>query len=179
MGSQIIVRDASVNDAEELVELDRAIHQDGRGVVLDLAQLRDPDAERRRIEEVQRDAAGGATRVLVATIEDRVAGSAELRQLGPALCRHVGVLAIGVHPEHQRRGIGRALMRTLLDHARARGLERVELYVRADNERAHALYRSLGFTHEGTRARFVRLPDGRYVDDWIFVLFLEGAGASP
>jgi ribosomal protein S18 acetylase RimI-like enzyme len=62
------------------------------------------------------------------------------------------------------------LMRRLIDHGAARGLERLELYVRADNAPARALYRELGFAHEGTRARFVRLEDGTFVDDLIFSL---------
>ena len=42
---------------------------------------------------------------------------------------------------------------------------RVELGVRADNLRAVALYRSLGFVEEGVRRDFVRLGDGSFVDD--------------
>jgi len=63
-------------------------------------------------------------------------------------------------------------MRHLIDHARTQRLVRLELYVRADNTRAHALYLSLGFTHEGTRARLIRLDDGTYVDDFTFSMFL-------
>lgn len=172
--TSLVVRDASVRDAEALVAMERAIVKDGRGVVLSLEQVRDAESERRHIDDVYRlRSVGFATRCLVAELDGVVAGYADLRQLAPAFCRHVAILSIGVHPEHQRRGVGRALMKGLIDHARRTELERIELYVRADNERAHALYRSMGFTHEGTRARFVRLPDGRYVDDWIFVLFLD------
>jgi ribosomal protein S18 acetylase RimI-like enzyme len=111
--------------------------------------------------------------MLVAESDGVIVGSGDLRQLSPARCAHVGVLAVGVHPEHQRRGIGRALVSALIEHARAAGLLRLELYVRADNPRAIALYRSLGFEHEGTRARFVRLPDGTFVDDWIMARFID------
>ena len=40
---------------------------------------------------------------------------------------------------------------------------RVELVVHADNERAQALYRSMGFVEEG-RHRAYALKNGRYVD---------------
>jgi ribosomal protein S18 acetylase RimI-like enzyme len=46
-----------------------------------------------------------------------------------------------------------------------------ELYTRQDNDRARALYESEGFVIESTRARFIRLPDGRYVDDLVYVRF--------
>lgn len=174
MQPSLAIRDASVSDAEALIALDRAIIEDGRGIVLALDQLRDVETERRRIDDIYRAmSAGSATRSLVADVDGVVAGAADLRQLAPALCKHVALFSIGVHPLYQRRGIARALMNAVMEHARSAELERIELYVRADNERAHALYRSFGFTHEGTRARFVRLPDGRYVDDFIFALFIE------
>ena len=89
-----------------------------------------------------------------------------------AVTRHVGVFSIEVHPRHQRRGIGRALLRASVEWARNRGIERLELYTRADNDRARALYESEDFTEEAKRVRFIRLPDGRYVDDIVYVRFL-------
>jgi putative acetyltransferase len=175
-GRRATLRAASAKDAEHVVSLDRAIVQAGQGIVLDPGQVRGLDDARRHIDGFYRDvSAGSASILLVAEIESAappIAASAELRQLAPALCSHVGVLSVGVHPLYQRLGLGRALMQTLIAHAKAFGLTRLELYVRNDNARAMALYRSLGFALEGTRARFVRKPDGGYVDDHIFALFL-------
>ena len=174
-GSHATIRPASVSDARQIIELDAALAADGRGMVLAPDQIRTLDQERRRIDDVYRAmSAGDATLSIVAELGDpaRIVGSADLRQLEPARCHHVGVLSVGVHVDFQRRGLGRALMRRLIDHARSCGLFRLELYVRADNVEAHALYRSLGFRHEATRARFVRLLDGTFIDDLIFVLFL-------
>ena len=42
------------------------------------------------------------------------------------------------------RGVGRALMDAVLDHARTGGFERVEWNVLAKNARAKAFYESLG-----------------------------------
>ena len=82
------------------------------------------------------------------------------------------MLSLGVHPRAQGRGVGRALLARLLELCDADSqLTRLELYVRADNERAQRLYASLGFEQEGVRRRFVRLEDGRYVDDWIMARF--------
>ena len=51
------------------------------------------------------------------------------------------------------------------------GLKRLELNVRSDNQAAQALYRGLGFHHEGTRSKFIRLDDGTLIDDWVMALF--------
>jgi ribosomal-protein-alanine N-acetyltransferase len=61
-----------------------------------------------------------------------------------------------VDPAHHRRGVGRALLRAILD--RARGAT-VFLEVRTDNESAINLYRSEGFEVIGTRRRYYR-PSG-------------------
>ncbi|HEU0012275.1 MAG TPA: GNAT family N-acetyltransferase [Longimicrobium sp.] len=50
---------------------------------------------------------------------------------------------VGVAPSHQRRGIGRAVLRALLDHARAIGCGEAWLGTEPDNTPARRLYESL------------------------------------
>lgn len=80
--------------------------------------------------------------------------------IGYAGLARVGVQAevhtLAVDPAHHRRGIGRALLRAVLD--RARGAT-VFLEVRTDNDSAINLYRSEGFEVIGTRRRYYR-PSG-------------------
>ncbi|MBV9061298.1 MAG: ribosomal protein S18-alanine N-acetyltransferase [Pseudonocardiales bacterium] len=80
--------------------------------------------------------------------------------IGYAGLARVGVQAevhtLAVDPAHHRRGIGRALLRAVLD--RARGAT-VFLEVRTDNDSAISLYRSEGFEVIGTRRRYYR-PSG-------------------
>jgi ribosomal-protein-alanine N-acetyltransferase len=60
---------------------------------------------------------------------------------------------IGVDPAHQGRGIGRALLRALLEVADAAHAT-VFLEVRTDNDAAQALYASEGFAVVGLRKRY-------------------------
>ena len=60
--------------------------------------------------------------------------------------RIVEVDQIGVLPDHQRRGIGRALLNRVLEDARATGVEEVVLRSWAFNESAHEAFRRWGFT---------------------------------
>jgi ribosomal-protein-alanine N-acetyltransferase len=69
------------------------------------------------------------------------------------------VLTIAVRPDHWGQGIGSALLGTLLDAARSRGCAEVFLEVRADNPRAHGLYRRRGFTDLGLRRGYYQ-PSG-------------------
>lgn len=83
---------------------------------------------------------------LVAEADGAVVGYA-----GLAAARGEGdVQTIAVLPGHQGRGIGAALLRALLDEAARRDCGEVFLEVRADNDRARALYEWFGFAAVGT-----------------------------
>jgi ribosomal-protein-alanine N-acetyltransferase len=83
---------------------------------------------------------------------DSLIGYAGLARVGTQAEVHT----LAVDPAHHRRGIGRALLRAVLE--RAQGAT-VFLEVRTDNESAIKLYRSEGFEVIGTRRRYYR-PSG-------------------
>lgn len=89
---------------------------------------------------------------------DELVGYAGLAFIAGPPQAEAEIHTIGVDPAHQRRGIGRALLRGLLDVADAAGAT-VFLEVRTDNEAAHALYEAAGFTVVGLRKRYYR-PSG-------------------
>jgi RimJ/RimL family protein N-acetyltransferase len=79
---------------------------------------------------------------------------------------HVFTLTIVVHPGHVERGIGRAMLRDLLNWAQHdTRVGKIELNVRAGNLRAQHLYRSLGFVEEAHFRNRVHRLDGEYEDD--------------
>lgn len=97
--------------------------------------------------------------------ELQVVANAGLHPAGPQLRRrHVMSLGIAVHPDAQGQGVGRLLMQSLCDWADLWGqVLRLELTVFADNARAIALYRQMGFFDEGLHRAFA-LREGSYVD---------------
>ncbi|RRO12889.1 ribosomal-protein-alanine N-acetyltransferase [Saccharopolyspora rhizosphaerae] len=68
------------------------------------------------------------------------------------------VHTIGVDPEHQGRGVGKALLRALLQRADERRATTF-LEVRTDNGAAIAMYRAHGFEIVGLRPRYYQ-PSG-------------------
>jgi ribosomal protein S18 acetylase RimI-like enzyme len=80
--------------------------------------------------------------------------------------RHKGVVwGVYVAPEYRGRGVGRAVLVTLLESARAlAGLKSVYLSVTSAQSPARNLYRSLGFRSFGVEPRALAV-DGRYFDE--------------
>jgi RimJ/RimL family protein N-acetyltransferase len=108
---------------------------------------------------------------LIADDAGRVVGWCDIRRETIPVYSHCGGLGMGVHPDYRGQGIGERLIRAAIDAARAGGFERLELSVYARNPRAAALYRRVGFVHEGTRVRGKKV-DGEYDDVHIMGMLL-------
>ena len=71
------------------------------------------------------------------------------------------ILTVVVAPEHQGKGVGRMMMTFMMDVARTRFVDKVFLEVRPSNERAIALYTSMGFKEVGVRPGYYPAEGGR------------------
>lgn len=95
------------------------------------------------------------TTCISARVGDQLVGYAVLAALGPDGDREFEVHTIGVEPDRQGRGVGRTLLRALLDVADAEDAP-VVLDVRTDNVPARTLYEAHGFEVVGLRPRYYR-----------------------
>lgn len=96
----------------------------------------------------------GPVEVLVAEADDRVVGVCCLNPRGA----HGGIGPVAVDPAFQGHGIGRELMRAVLE--RAKGLQSVRLFQEAFNSAAFALYSSFGFAAVAELLDLSRDPGG-------------------
>ena len=100
----------------------------------------------------------------VALVDKELVGWCDIaRDLSMPGRDHGGRLTMAVLPAQRGQGIGQQLLQATLGRARDIGLERVELEVYADNDRAITLYRDAGFVIEGYRHRARKLG-GVYSD---------------
>ena len=100
----------------------------------------------------------------VALIDDRIVGQLGFEVYRNARRRHAGTFGMGVHDDFLRRGVGSALMATLVDLAdNWLNIQRIELTVYTENVAAIALYEKFGFSIEGTAPMYA-YRKGHYVD---------------
>lgn len=70
------------------------------------------------------------------------------------------LLLLAVTPEARRKGVGAALLRSVIADCATRGVASLHLEVRDGND-AIKLYRNAGFSKVGERRDYYRGPDGR------------------
>ena len=99
----------------------------------------------------------------VALDGNRVIGWCDVSIKSHETLRHSGALGMGLLSGYRGRGIGGELLRLTLDEAARRGLTRIELVVRTDNQPAIALYRRNRFVTEG-RLRQYMVVNGKTQD---------------
>ncbi len=130
---------AGAQDLPQLVEL--------LGILFANEEEFAPDAgkQRRALEMILADPRVG--RVFVAREGARILGMASL--LFTVSTAQGGRAALFedliVLPEHRGKGIATALLRHVVETARAEGVKRITLLTDRGNKRAQALYRKLGF----------------------------------
>lgn len=99
----------------------------------------------------------------VAVVRDEVVGWCDISRHERPTRAHGGTLGMGIIPAYRDRGLGRQLIERTLEEARRLGFVRIALSAHADNARAIALYRKVGFVEEGVE-RDAICVDGRYCD---------------
>jgi len=91
---------------------------------------------------------------VAARADDQLVGYGGIARLGRKPPYEYEIHTIGVDPAYQGQGIGREMLRRLLDIAAD---DTVYLEVRTDNAAAIAMYESAGFVNVGTRKRYYRV----------------------
>ena len=82
---------------------------------------------------------------------------------------HKGTLVgMYVRPQARNRGVGRRLVEAVIEVARRRGVELLQLAVVSDNEPARRLYARLGFVEYGIEKKSLK-QGGRYTDEVLMV----------
>jgi RimJ/RimL family protein N-acetyltransferase len=171
-GVAVRLRAATEADAAALVAMMVAETAEGVYGVMEPDELpRDEARERQRIQRYAEDA---TSLLLVAEAEGAVVGSLDFTTPPFRRMRHAGRLGLSVAAAWRERGIGRLLLTTLLEWARAHPtIEKVTLGVLATNARAIHVYQALGFVEEGRHLRAFRLGPDEYVDDILMYQFVK------
>jgi len=106
--------------------------------------------------------------------QNQLIGNVTLVQEKALKMQHRGnIYAMYVSANNRKAGVGRSLMKAVIEHAkRIPVLEKLNLTVEANNEKAKNLYTSLGFKTYGYEEKALKVDD-QYHDEEHMVLFLH------
>lgn len=91
---------------------------------------------------------------IVAVVDGVVAGTAGIEAVGSKCkLKHRAELGIAILKEYWGLGLGKALMEACIECAKEAGYTQLELNAVAENERAVALYKKMGFVEYGRNPR--------------------------
>jgi L-amino acid N-acyltransferase YncA len=165
----MIIREASDSDAEAIAAI--YAHHVLNGTASYDLEPPPPGDHRDKIRSVLE--AGWP--YLVAEEGGAVAGFAYATQIRPrAAYRFTCEDSIYVHPDHLRRGIGRALLSTLLERSAERGFRTMIAVIGGADPASVALHSAFGFVEVG-RLRRVGFKLGRWLDSVYMQRDLPGA----
>ena len=163
LGREVVLRAAVPEDAADLIQYLKVTS--GETPFL----IREPDEITITMESevafIQNKIDSERELMLLAFVDGKHVGNCSLMSLAPyKRYQHRCDVAIALYQEYCGCGIGKAMLETVLDIATNLGYEQAELEVVADNQKAIALYESLGFVKYGTFPDNMKYADGTYRD---------------
>lgn len=174
-GERVVIRTAEENDVAALAACHLDVRTTSEHTVTQPDEARRDEAEERAWIRKHLDSPIGL--LLLAEPADRpgvALGSIVFKPNERRRMAHHGHFGLGIVSTHRGVGLGRLMLQAVVDWARAHPtIEKVCLGCFADNHRALALYRSMGFVEEGRRLGEFRLEDGTLKDDVQMMLWVK------
>jgi len=162
-GRAFLIRKPDDNDAEKIIQYSKLLFASTDQVLTTLEEYTITVAEEKIW--INNSLQNPAAITLVAEANESIIGLLFFVPLTKKKNRHMGEFGVNVHPDYQAKGIGRALVETLLNWAKGNSqIEKVFLNVLATNSNAIKLYKDLGFTEEGRHVKAIKQITGEYVD---------------
>ena len=167
-GKEIELRSADERDAEDLLKWLKTVNTESPYLTCEPEEIKMTLEQEREfikgITEAPKDL------LLLAFEDGKHIGNCRMSSIGSTIrYRHRCSVGIALYQAYSGRGIGRLMLETVLSVAKDTGYEQAELEVAVPNEKAIALYKSLGFEIFGTVPHGVKYKDGSYADYYSMV----------
>jgi RimJ/RimL family protein N-acetyltransferase len=171
-GTEVVVREAHLQDAADLIRCIRTYVADSEFQVMEPDEFA-PDLGQGR-EFIQSFTDSENSILLVATHNDKVVGNLDITGGKRRRLRHTGLVGMGMLRAFRAKGLGKAMLTAGVKWAKEQHqLDRLWLQILAGNEPAIKLYEKLGFVEEGRQKDFIKVDKDHYQDNVIMYLDLR------
>lgn len=164
----LTIREVAVEDAQGIIDVLNPIIIEARYTILD--QTFTVDEEKAFIESFPER---GVFSVAVIETTSQLLGFQNVEPFATytKAFDHVGIIGTYVDANSRGQGVAKQLFDYTFKAAKAKGYEKLFAYVRADNERALAVYLKQGFEIVGTAKKHGKIGD-QYFDEILIEKFL-------
>ena len=105
----------------------------------------------------------------VCKVNGRIAGNCHLMMNNRIKTRHRASVAIALYKEYWNLGIGTRMFEMMIEIAKQKGIEQLELEYIEGNVRGEALYKKMGFETVSFKPNAIRLKDGTSLKEYFMV----------
>lgn len=168
---QLIVRVPHVNDAQALIDYMKEVDCETKFLAREPGEFGFTEEQEKAF--ISSLAADVSSHLLIAEIEGQIVANCSVGIIMNK-CRYLHRAALGVSVKQAfwGLGIGSAMMNECIKWCKKNDVEQLELEVVTHNERALAMYKSIGFEIYGTKKHALKYSDGTYADEYFMMLFL-------
>ena len=159
-GRKVVLRKPRWEDLDDLLEFINSLVEEGADIMRETPVTREEEAD--WLGKLLASIEKGEIMGVVAEVDGKVVANSEVgRRRGSQ--SHVGGLGIATKKGYRGIGIGKELMKTLIEESRKAGLKVLVLDVFSSNTVAKSLYAKMGFQDAGRIPKGV-FKKGKYID---------------
>ena len=166
MEYDLLIREAEISDASEVIALLDQIGQESNFTSLDENGISMAESEMQIFIDKQAQSENQIT--LLAFLNDELAGIINITADQRPRVRHIGDIFLGIKKAFWGSGLGSILMEEAIEWAKTSGvIRRLQLTVQKRNLVAIHLYEKMGFITEGLQERGACIERGEFLDVYL------------
>ena len=166
MEYDLLIREAEISDASEVIALLDQIGQESNFTSLDENGISMAESEMQIFIDKQAQSENQIT--LLAFLNDELAGIINITADQRPRVRHIGDIFLGIKKTFWGSGLGSILMEEAIEWAKTSGvIRRLQLTVQKRNLVAIHLYEKMGFITEGLQERGACIERGEFLDVYL------------
>ena len=166
MEYDLLIREAEISDASEVIALLDQIGQESNFTSLDENGISMAESEMQIFIDKQAQSENQIT--LLAFLNDELAGIINITADQRPRVRHIGDIFLGIKKTFWGSGLGSILMEEAIEWAKTSGvIRRLQLTVQKRNLAAIHLYEKMGFITEGLQERGACIERGEFLDVYL------------
>ena len=169
-GKNLIVRRANVDDASKLIEYLNIVGGETDNLLFGENEFNLNEEQEKSFIENMNNKENSI--MVVGVIDEKIVSVAQVSTSIRKRISHNAEIAISVKKEYWSVGVGRGVMKTLIDFAKNTGkIKNISLGVKASNIKAKELYNKFGFKEIGIHKNFFNI-NGEYDDEILMDLYI-------